>query len=1058
MSDLPRFLSIFEAVCQTVAYAHARGVIHRDLKPSNVMVGAFGEVQVMDWGLAKVLPRGDAADRTPQDSHEIDVMTIRSGSGTDASRAGSILGTPSYMAPEQARGELEQVDERADVFGLGAILCEILTGKPPFVGRDRDEIRGRAECGDLAEALQRLQNSAADTELITLCFDCLATEPTARPRNAGEVAHRITAHLAGVQDRLRQADLARVQAETRMAEERKRRRMTVALAGSVLVIAGLAGGGWTFLARQRQERAVRFNRSFGEAEGAYAEASRVGDDLARWLAARDAAHAVEGLLADAPDEQTRRHVSEFARDVTQAAAAAEDDQNLLAKLVDIRSAEADDPDGSETDAAYADAFREAGIDVDSLPAAEAGTKIKARPAPVALALVAALDDWALRRRKSRPKQQEAWRHLAAAARAADPDPRRDRLRELWEQLDLKAKLEPLRKTAQEADPESWPVQSLILLAGALYDAGDQDAAAALLRRAQMRYPGDIWINYDLGFYLDSVHPQRTEEVIRYYSVARGLRPETAHSLAHVLQSRGQGDEAAAVFQDLVRLRPGDGRHRACYALLLKERGLNTSAQNEFDRATADLRVLTQLKPDNPEVHNRLGNALSDQGKLDGAIAEFRTALRLDPDFANFHNNLGGALGKQGKLDEAIAEYRTALRLKPGFAEAHYGLGTALGLEGKLDEAIAEYRTALRLKPGYAEAHNNFGIALGDQGKLDEAVAEFRESLRLKPDNAPARSNLGGALHRQGKLDAAIAEFRESLRLKPDFAAAHSNLGGALKDQGKCDEAIAEVREALRLKPDYADAHNSLGGALRAQGKLNEAIAEYHETLRLNPDYAAAHCNLGLALQQQGQFREALEELRSGHALGSKRPGWPYTSDQWLLQAEQLVELGNRLSKILSGQNQPASASEGVQLGYMSYNKRHFASSARLFADAFRADPKLSDDMKVQNRYNATCAAALAGCGQGKDEPPLDEPARARWRKQAIDWLKADLAFWTKQVETGPPQARAAVVPTLQHWKADTDLAGIREGSAMARLPEDEQKACRALWAEVEVVLKRAQSR
>src|SRR5271157_1981199 len=198
--DTPRFLSIFAQICQTMAYAHARGVIHRDLKPSNVMVGAFGEVQVMDWGLAKVLPRGEAADRTPQDVHETDVMTIRSGSGTDASRAGSILGTPSYMAPEQARGELDQVDERADVFGLGAILCEILTGRPPFGGSSRNEIRARAARGDLTGALRRLDASGADPELIGLARDCLAAEAEQRPRNAGEVARRISAYQAGVQD------------------------------------------------------------------------------------------------------------------------------------------------------------------------------------------------------------------------------------------------------------------------------------------------------------------------------------------------------------------------------------------------------------------------------------------------------------------------------------------------------------------------------------------------------------------------------------------------------------------------------------------------------------------------------------------------------------------------------------------------------------------------------------------------------------------------------------------------------------------------------------------
>jgi hypothetical protein len=141
----------------------------------------------------------------------------------------------------------------------------------------------------------------------------------------------------------------------------------VALAASVLVTAGVVGGGWGYLSRQWQIRAAKLDLALREAEVLLDEAARSDNDLSRWFAARDAARAAERLVADARDVVTRQRVTSLVQQVTDGARAADDNAKLLADLVDIRSAEAEDRDGSASDAAYADAFRLAGIDLDVIP-------------------------------------------------------------------------------------------------------------------------------------------------------------------------------------------------------------------------------------------------------------------------------------------------------------------------------------------------------------------------------------------------------------------------------------------------------------------------------------------------------------------------------------------------------------------------------------------------------------------------------------------------------------------------------------------------------------------
>jgi tetratricopeptide (TPR) repeat protein len=251
-------LAIMEAVAQAVGYAHAHGVIHRDLKPQNVMVGAFGEVQVMDWGLAKVLTASREPQRAAVDPEATTAQTvIRTGRDSDFTQAGSVLGTPAYMPPEQAAGETGRVGPASDVFGLGALWCKVLTGDPPFGGPDADAVRRNALRGKTDEALARLAGSGADPEAVALCKRCLAVEPQDRPADANAVAHAVAALRVAAEERARQAELSRARAEVAAAEQAKRRRVVQRAAAAVaaVLLVGVAGTGLGFWreAQQRQQ-------------------------------------------------------------------------------------------------------------------------------------------------------------------------------------------------------------------------------------------------------------------------------------------------------------------------------------------------------------------------------------------------------------------------------------------------------------------------------------------------------------------------------------------------------------------------------------------------------------------------------------------------------------------------------------------------------------------------------------------------------------------------------------------------------------------------------------
>jgi tetratricopeptide (TPR) repeat protein len=870
---------------------------------------------------------------------------------------------------------------------------------------------------------------------------------------------------------------------------RRHQRLVAAAAAAVLVAVLAGGAGAWWLDRQAAERRQAV-------EAALAEVGRLQGE-ARWAEARAVLDQADSRLGAGGPADLRARLGRARAGL-----------DLVARLDGVRLRKATivegRPDFPGADRGYAAALAEAGMgrvgdDPDAVARRLADSGVRE-------ALVAALDDWAA----TTPEDgRRAW--VLGLARRLDPDPRRDRLRDpaAWQGAVRLARL------AAGPGVREQPPELVVALGMRLRDLGGQ--AEGLLRAAQERQPGDFWANFSLGIALADVKPEEAVGYFRASLAVRprtgavytnlgsvladhGRAAEAAaayrraltcdstlalphNNLGNLLRARGKAAEAAAAYRRAIALDPRYAPAHYNLGLLLKARGKVAEAAAEYRRAI-------RLDPNYAAAHSGLGNALREQGRAAEAEAEYRRAIRLDPKLAHAHNGLGNVLGARGRAAEAEAAYRRAIALDSKFAAAHSGLGNVLRAQGRWAEAASEYRRALALHPKVAGAHSDLGNALLALGKRQEAASAYRRALALDPNSANFHYNLGNVLCGQGKAAEAAAEFGRAIELDPGNAPAHCNLGTLLYLQGKAAEAEAAYRRAIRLDPKLAHAHNGLGIVLGARGKaaeaaaayrraleldprdagppfnwgnlpsnrdrLAEAEAEYRAALRLQENYPEAHCNLGLVLQAQGKLREALAELRRGHELGSRRgPGWPYRSAAWVQQCERLLALDRRRQAVLRGEGQPAGAAEQLLLARLCHLGQRYADAGRLYAGAFASRPALAGDRGTSHRYNAARAAALAADGRGEEGGRLPDKERAHWRKQARDWLRADLDAWARVLREGTPPGRPAAQKMLRHWQRDPDLTPVRDPAALGRLAPAERAAWQRLWADVAALLDKA---
>ena len=808
--DRQKLLNVFEKVCEAMAYAHSRGVIHRDLKPANIMVGSFGEVQVMDWGLAKTLSIDGndddldfelAASEGSDESHcKQDDPAAKDLQETRVhTAAGDILGTPAFMAPEQLRGDTRSVDQRTDVFLLGTTLYVILTGQIPFQRHDKEEAARKEQ---LNQALSQLQSCDGHADLKKLVADCLAHEPSMRPRDAGEVAARLFEHRENVERGLRQS--------------RRRQTWTLMIAASMIAATLIGSGSWLWISQLRDAQLARFDGLLHDADTLLGAAEQ--DAGKRATTSLDQARV---LLVQAEHQSRELHSKEVDRrleTITLRMDLAERFRILVERLETIREDRGDKFDYQRANDQYFDAFKQFGVDLDSLTEDEAAERFASTSAHTQIGV--ALYDCALVRSNLKQfRDDSSYRRFVELANSCDPDPLRNRIRSSFGLVDddiLKSFVEVANQndTLERESPES-----LVILARRIQNAGDDVTARNLLIRTLKRFPGDFWTNFELGsrdFKIPIPLNDKLTEQVRFLYSAIALRPSSSASftnLGNVFKRLGRIDDAIEAYLESIR-----------------------------------------LNPNNAISHHNLGTALQSKGRMTEAISYLEATLRIDSNYYDAHLSIGNIYFDKNDFEGAEKEYRKAIAINSQRAVSHYMLAKTLVNLNRLDEATQEYELAIQLAPKLSRAYVDLGVILNQQGKLEESLARFTEAAIIDPTMTLAHSNRGDVLFDLQRFEESRDAFQEAIVNDPKWAVAHRYLGLIHIRKREFEQAIAPLKRAIELDPSAADAHMALGSAFAELGRNKEAIEEFHAAIKFGSTHVK---DLETAIQQL----EALERSR-----------------------------------------------------------------------------------------------------------------------------------------------------------------------------------------------------
>jgi tetratricopeptide (TPR) repeat protein len=501
-----------------------------------------------------------------------------------------------------------------------------------------------------------------------------------------------------------------------------------------------------------------------------------------------------------------------------------------------------------------------------------------------------------------------WKPLVAIERGIDTDPLRQQLWDCQGQPVTPALQARLRRLAESIDVRAQSPPTLVMLARLLVSVRLVDSAIQILQDGQYAYPGDFWLNFELGNQLaHKVNP----DAIRYLSVAVGIRPDAVtpnYVLGFTLFRQGKKNDAAACFRKVLDLDPTVMSAHYFLGTILRE-------SKKLDEATGHFRRCIELAPNIASGHYGLGAVLCDKQRWEDAVVSLQEAVKFDPNWPGPRLMLGFALFRQDKVDESMTCFQEAIKLDRNYSDAHGWLANALERKGLIKEAIAAWRQAIRIKPSAAR-FRTVATLYAAIGQWDKAIVDCDRAIKADPENPQSWYLAAVCDAETGNVEGYLRVCREMLKRFSDTnqaVAAERTVSACLllpheinsADMGRLQKLAERAVTGTEKDAGYCYAAAAKGLAAYRSGRHKEAAVWLERYSRNTADAhsdATAFAVLAMAQHRDGRTVEARSTLSQAQAILAKnRPdpkkGRLYTTPEcqrWLYsqilcrQAETLL--------------------------------------------------------------------------------------------------------------------------------------------------------------------------